>query len=88
MKKIMIAAIMLLSVSTLSYAQTNRAGNGTCKTSSGYTDINKNNVCDRFENGSQQRSGQAQMRKNGNNRGQCGNANQGRRNKGGRRNGC
>ncbi|MFZ1528859.1 MAG: hypothetical protein WAT19_08915 [Ferruginibacter sp.] len=71
MKKIMLAAIMMLAVSTLSYAQTNRAGNGSNNTGTRYTDMNKNNLCDHFENGTQPRSGQVKAKKPGNRQGQC-----------------
>jgi hypothetical protein len=84
MKKFMITAILMIATSGLLSAQNANTGNGnpgTNKKATGYVDVNKNGVCDTYENGNRQAvkgSGQAAGYGKGN--GQCRSAaNQGRR---------
>jgi hypothetical protein len=82
MKKLMITAILLIAGTSLLPAQTSRKNNPpaqTNKTCPQYTDVNKNNVCDNYENNTRQYGCKPQ----GNRPGACnGNVNrQGRQNR-------
>jgi hypothetical protein len=89
MKKIILLAVAMIAAGSLLHAQNAGAGNGnagTNKNSSSYTDANKNNVCDNFENNprSKMRKGTGRFARgggNGNNR-QCVSQGCGRRNNG------
>ena len=53
MKKLIIAAILMIATSGVLSAQNTKPGNGTPGTNqsrSGFVDVNKNGVCDTYEN--------------------------------------
>lgn len=92
MKKLMIAAILLIATSGVLSAQTTRQGNGTPgtnKNAPGFTDTNSNSICDTYESNSRQavkgpgkgqRMNKGQGAGYGKGNGQCGStATQGRR---------
>ncbi|MBK8496637.1 MAG: hypothetical protein WAR78_03705 [Ferruginibacter sp.] len=65
MKKLMIAACLMIATSGVLYAQNTKPGNGTPGTNKdnpGYVDANKNAVCDNYENNTRPyaRKGQGQ----------------------------
>jgi hypothetical protein len=71
MKKVIIAAILLIATSGVLFAQTEttgKPGTGTNKNAPGFVDVNKNNICDTHEGNSQKtanNSGQKQLNKKG-----------------------
>jgi hypothetical protein len=62
MKKVILAAIVTIAISTGLSAQTKNPNGtpGTNKNNSGYVDTNKNGVCDNYENNTRQFAGRGQ----------------------------
>jgi len=92
MKKLIIAAILMIATSGVLSAQNKKSGNGTPgtnKSAAGFVDVNKNGICDTFEasarsgvkgQGQGQRMNKVQGVGYGRGKGQCGSsATQGRR---------
>lgn len=80
MKKIIIAAFLMVAASGVLSAQTTKCGNctlGKNKNTPGYVDANKNNTCDNYENNTLALAGKGQGQNNrrgtgyGKGNGQC-----------------
>lgn len=85
MKKIILLAVFIIATGSLLHAQNTKPGNGNAGTNtsnSTYTDVNKNNVCDNYENNTRQnlRKGTARYAKGNGNGSQCGSQGCGRPN--------
>ena len=68
MKKIIIAAFLMLAASGVLSAQTTKCANctpGKNKNKPGYADTNKSNTCDNYENNTWALAGKGQGQKNG-----------------------
>ena len=71
MKKMILAALLMVAVAGTLSAQTTNPGNGTPgtnKNNPGYVDANNNNVCDNYENNKRHanaKRGQGQARRGG-----------------------